>query len=370
MSPYVLVCTTIIYALVLSQCCILMNVYVRPGLLRLLLMIPLILLHLTLPPVMVDRNENVITLAIMSALISWWCSFKLIAFAWDRGAITQAIRLKYPTIAIAMLLVLPVTPVFQQRDVEDTRSKNSQKTSSQATVTSYAWRFITKIALLLATVHAITAYQLPDIVAHFLMAWGLYALLGGLMDGLSCVCLLVDGRVKLVPHFDQPYLSESLEIFWAKRWNRFAAGQLRSIVFDPLIDNCAVAPPDANDRVARFRRRQRAGLFRVAVATICTFAMSGIMHELVFYHLTGAISSGAGWFLFFSLNGVLVLVERAMWSRTAWYTNLPSYVRVAFTLALEVYVAELFFFKPVIQAGLDVAVIESVKETAASFVLV
>ena len=98
--------------------------------------------------------------------------------------------------------------------------------------------------------------------------------------------------------------------------------------------------------------------------------MSGIMHELVFYHLTGAISSGAGWFLFFSLNGVLVLVERAMWSRTAWYTNLPSYVRVAFTLALEVYVAELFFFKPVILAGLDVAVIESVKETAASFVLV
>ena len=190
------------------------------------------------------------------------------------------------------------------------------------------------------------------------------------MDGLSCVCLLVDGRVKLVPHFDQPYLSESLEIFWAKRWNRFAAGQLHSIVFDPLIDNCAVAPPDANDRVARFRRRQRAGLFRVAVATICTFAMSGIMHELVFYHLTGAISSGAGWFLFFSLNGVLVLVERAMWSRTAWYTNLPSYVRVAFTLALEVYVAELFFFKPVIQAGLDVAVIESVKETTASFVLV
>lgn len=99
--------------------------------------------------------------------------------------------------------------------------------------------------------------------------------------------------LELEPQFNEPYLSSSLQDFWGRRWNLVVSRTLRPSVYDPVL--CVSA---------RFMGRKWAQL----PAVVCTFLVSALMHELIFYYM------GRTWptweiTWFFLLHGACLVVE-------------------------------------------------------------
>lgn len=318
---------------------------------RLACMLPLIALDVTLPAVLFDPATSLLPTAIASALLSFWKTLKLVGVVLHRGTVVEASERGWSVPAIAALLLLPVNLEF-----EKPRARAPRAASSIAECT---WRLVVKLVLLSVVVHALTAFTLLEFIAHVGQAFGLYLFLGALMDGLAGVCLLLDGgAVRLQPHFDAPYLSTSVADFWALRWNLFAAGLLRTVVFDPIVALRSGSRPAAENKPSA---RARPSAARRVLATLATFGVSGAAHELVFFHLTGAPTYRLGWYCFFQLNGVLVILERVLWLRSDLFNGAPAAARILFTLGLEMAIAEWLFFPPVSRVGLDARVIEDIK---------
>ena len=77
--------------------------------------------------------------------------------------------------------------------------------------------------------------HVPAIVAQYMHAFGLYALMGLLLDSTGAAAKPLFGMT-LARHFDQPYISKSIREFWGKRWNLVAGSALRSLVYDPIVE--------------------------------------------------------------------------------------------------------------------------------------
>lgn len=66
-------------------------------------------------------------------------------------------------------------------------------------------------------------------------AWFLYSWGCGIQDVSLFVSLLVV-NIKLEDSFNQPYLSDSFSDFWARRWNRVMAKQLKDLCYEPIVE--------------------------------------------------------------------------------------------------------------------------------------
>ncbi|CAM8878257.1 unnamed protein product [Rhodiola kirilowii] len=78
-------------------------------------------------------------------------------------------------------------------------------------------------------------------------------------------------RYEVVPIFDKPYLSTSLQQFWGKKWNKYSSLMLRLNVYDP----------------ARYLLNPLIGTAPARLtATLTTLAVSGMMHEVMLYYIT------------------------------------------------------------------------------------
>ncbi|MCL7034979.1 hypothetical protein MKW94_014532 [Papaver nudicaule] len=103
----------------------------------------------------------------------------------------------------------------------------------------------------------------------------------------------------LAPQFDEPYLSNSLEEFWGRRWNLVVTSILRSTVYEPV---CCISTPILGKK------------FGPLPGVFLTFVVSGLMHDKVVKKSTnnrwelnpwvsrvltiGFLSSTAVWLLF------------------------------------------------------------------------
>ncbi|KAF7151092.1 hypothetical protein RHSIM_Rhsim02G0097100 [Rhododendron simsii] len=99
--------------------------------------------------------------------------------------------------------------------------------------------------------------------------------------------------LELEPQFDKPYLSTSLQDFWGRRWNLVVSRTLRPSVYDPVL--CVSA---------QFMGQKWAQL----PAVVCTFLVSALMHELIFYYMGRTRPT---WEItwFFLLHGACLVVE-------------------------------------------------------------
>lgn len=132
----------------------------------------------------------------------------------------------------------------------------------------------------------------------------LYAFLGAVLDIVALAAVYVGG-LKVLPHFNQPYLSYSLADFWGRRWNMMTANLLKAVVYSPIVEGSFVRtlPLKGNGSSAR-----------MAMAVCATFVVSGIMHEVVYVSAAG--HTHFEWFMFFAAQGPLLLLEKAMQGRT------------------------------------------------------
>ncbi|KAI8567277.1 hypothetical protein RHMOL_Rhmol02G0108400 [Rhododendron molle] len=76
--------------------------------------------------------------------------------------------------------------------------------------------------------------------------------------------------LELEPQFNQPYLSTSVQNFWGRRWNLIVSRTLHSTVYElalcisaQVIGRKLASPP----------------------IVMCTFAVSTLMHEILFYYM-------------------------------------------------------------------------------------
>lgn len=101
---------------------------------------------------------------------------------------------------------------------------------------------------------------------------------------------------EIEPQFNEPYLSTSLQDFWGRRWNLMVTGILRPTVYNP---------------VRHIIRSYVGSTYATSAATLATFVVSGLMHEVIYYYLARAPPTWeVTWF--FVLHGVCTSVEVAV----------------------------------------------------------
>jgi hypothetical protein len=77
--------------------------------------------------------------------------------------------------------------------------------------------------------------------------------------------------------------------FWGRRWNRVAGSKFRSTVYEPICGGIALQAAGGAMHQAR-GPPQRVPAWRRIAAMCATFAASGLVHELAFFHLTRRVS--------------------------------------------------------------------------------
>ncbi|KAE8678039.1 hypothetical protein F3Y22_tig00111445pilonHSYRG00013 [Hibiscus syriacus] len=100
-------------------------------------------------------------------------------------------------------------------------------------------------------------------------------------------------RVEHEPHFKSPHLASSLQDFWGRRWNLRVLETLRLVIYYPI--------RSVSIRIIGDRSSSLPPVF-------VTFAVSGLIHELLYYSILRAKPT---WEItwFFVLHGVLVDME-------------------------------------------------------------
>lgn len=278
----------------------------RAGWPRVLALSPFTLLLLLLPTLF-DHNTEVLSLCVTAALFGWWASWKVVLMAFGRATLPRTASTP-SYVALLLLPVLlpppPLAPLPQQPAGTELRA--GQKLTSLRTlllrcsVKLVTLRVVCGVMLLpfmanrsaaqLDASYAARLLQLyaPATLARNVMyALGLYCFLGAMMDVL---CAAASGflGVSLAPHFGDPLRSASLSEFWAQRWNLFAAGLLRRIVYDPIVDgrllgsdvdNAPLGGAAAAQRAIGGGRQQHPPARRRAVGVCATFLASGVAHE-------------------------------------------------------------------------------------------
>ncbi|CAN6472147.1 unnamed protein product [Victoria cruziana] len=143
--------------------------------------------------------------------------------------------------------------------------------------------------------------------------------------------------VELQSQFNRPYLSTSLGDFWGRRWNLVVTTVLRPAVYYPVRSACSRLVGSSPARL---------------VATLATFLVSGLMHELILYYLIAEPPTWE-WAAFFVLHGFLASGELCL----KWVVrgpSLPRLVSVLLTLTVLYVTATWLFYPPLMRKSLDV----------------
>ncbi|XP_072987980.1 probable long-chain-alcohol O-fatty-acyltransferase 5 [Typha latifolia] len=289
------------------------SAHLRPGLPRLISLLPLLLLFPFLP-----FSFSSIHLRGISAFFLVWLSlFKLLLLSFDRGPLHPSL----PLLSFVFVASLPVKLHQSKPEPKPTSHFNSLLSS-------------TIKVLLLAFL--LSLYRFKNQMNHYLLL-GLYCihmylaleLVLASAKAIACGVLGMD----LEPQFNKPYFSSSLRDFWGRRWNLMVSAVLRPAVYGPV--------------------KSRWG---TAAGVVATFLVSGLMHEVMFYYLTLRSPTGEVT-AFFLVNGVSVAAEGRWAGRKGWWRP-PKAVATPLTLGFVAATGFWLFFPPIIRSGTDEVVLE------------
>lgn len=318
----------------------------KPGPARLLTCIPLIVCN-TLTPLAFDHRNEVVAAACMFVSFVWLGTFKIAGFAFERGPLVQ--RLTFAQ--FQAVLNFPFT--LQASGMGARTLANSQLCKDGGKHRSLLLTFAVKGTLLALFVHLIPLFRTQRIIMELLYAFALFFFLGVLMDSTASLASGMLG-VQIAQHFNQPYLACSLTDWWSRRWNLTVGYCLRFLCYDPVVEGRLI--PDGAvtaDRPSKFRR---------FLGTQLAFFVSGAMHELALWYLTGRMTGH--WLLFFSMQAPLLAVEselRREMKRRGWHV--PIWAAVPLTLSFLLLLADWLFFPPCFITKLDMRVTDSIRES-------
>ncbi|GJS85327.1 acyl-CoA--sterol O-acyltransferase 1-like protein [Tanacetum coccineum] len=265
----------VVYASTSLTYCYYIAKLIPKGFTRLLTFLPVVLLFVSIPLFF----NSVHLIGAISFLISWLANFKLILFAFGKGPLSP------PFISLSHFLSFACFPI----------GKHKNTTSShKSSLMSYGLKGL----LLVIFLKGYYDYgdQMTPMMGWILLAFSVYFCLEVMLGLSSKIMGLILLEVELDPQFDKPYLSTSLQDFWGRRWNVMVNRVLYPTVYNPV----------------RTLSSRVIGRFWAPIpAILTTFAVSGLMHELIFFYFT---RDWPTWdtMLFFCLHGVSLVMEIAI----------------------------------------------------------
>ncbi|KAI3795755.1 hypothetical protein L1987_38412 [Smallanthus sonchifolius] len=284
--------------------CFFVGKIVPKGLPRLLTILPIIILFLTIPLSL----TSVHSIGVISFFISWLANFKLILFAFEKGPLSSR------SIPLATFFATACFPIHV---TQSTKGLSNPKNPSKKTLT-----YITKpllLTLFLRIYHNNRDVMNP-MLAWIFFGFSVYLMLE-LLVTLTSTIVGMFLKLELDPQFNEPYLATSLQDFWGRRWNVMVNRILHPTIYDPML---------------KLSNRVMGHLWAPVPAILTTFAVSGLMHELIFFYFSRAWPT---WevMLFFCLHGVCLVMEivikkviKGKWSLPR---QLTASLVVAFVLA-------------------------------------
>ncbi|XP_065864706.1 probable long-chain-alcohol O-fatty-acyltransferase 1 [Euphorbia lathyris] len=259
--------------------------------------------------------------AIASVFISWSANFKLILFAFDNGPLASTSSLlQFISIAILPIRINNIHP-----NSPPPAPKFPQISTLIWPIKVFLFAILVKIDDYKDRVDHKTVLVMYCFVVYLLVE-----IVFGIGNALVCAIL----NMELDPPSDQPYFSTSLQDFWGRRWNLMITNLLRHTVYKPT-RQCLGGV---------------LGKWSPPVAVLATFVVSGLMHELLFYHVTRVTPT---WEVtcFFLLHGICLVVENDLKSKLRGKWKLHWLVSGPLTVGFVVVTAIWLFFPPVIRTN-------------------
>uniref|UniRef100_A0A1J3K8V4 Putative long-chain-alcohol O-fatty-acyltransferase 7 n=1 Tax=Noccaea caerulescens TaxID=107243 RepID=A0A1J3K8V4_NOCCA len=258
--------------------CYLLPPKIKPGVIRLVSILPVCALFLVLPLFFSYLVFSFITLFFLGV-----ANLRLILFSFDQGPLFP---LPSNLFQFTCFTCFPI-----QRQQQNPKSQDQ----------IFKWIFPVKVAIFLVLLQVYNHRQnFPPTLLLILHPLNVYLSVEIFLAILRNMLTIILG-CDLEPHFNEPYLATSLQDFWGRRWNLIVSATLRESVYMPV-------------------RRLCQGLISSQYATLigvfATFIFSGVAHEVVFLYQTREMPTGEVT-LFFVLHGVCTTAEVAL-KRTAF----------------------------------------------------
>jgi hypothetical protein len=298
-------------------------------------------------PLAFHPDTEIVTLCVMGLNAMWLGSCKALGWAAGRGPLTEPLTLTQ-FIAVA---TMPITPVLTTAASASSKAGRARQGETGHGALASIADFIAKFVGLAGIVILLQGMTtLPDLVREFLYAFGLYTVLGVVMNPLAAVCLTLI-NLRVAPHFDRPYLSSSLADFWSRRWNLNTGYTMRFLIYDPVCEGRIVRKEAAEVTLPSTARR--------ALAVCASFVASAALHEVFILYLRRRLSGY--WFAFFAVQGPLLLLEsmgrRALKSRGV---VVPRVLTVPLTLGVLLFLGHTLFYPDILRMGIPQAVLRNV----------
>ncbi|KAL4439034.1 hypothetical protein ABPG77_006971 [Micractinium sp. CCAP 211/92] len=236
-------------------------------------------------PLLYDRVTEPAS-TVVAINFPWLSNLTVVSWAMGRGALAQTRPLAG---TFAFLLAGAAIPA----DATSARPGAAPPPAHRSSLLRVGF----KLVLLLGAVCAFECWHLPGPISSGLQSVTLYLFISSALEGAALVAWLLSG-LPAAPQFDLPMLSSSLGDFWGRRWNTVAGIKHRQAVFEPICEGFVAKPGGSKRRPSHLRR---------ALAVCATFAVSGVVHEMGYFYMTGRLSGR--WMLFFSLQGPLLVIE-------------------------------------------------------------
>ncbi|XVF77324.1 hypothetical protein PTKIN_Ptkin14bG0033900 [Pterospermum kingtungense] len=311
----------------LSYCHFLVS-KVPKGKLRLFCLLPIIYLFTILPFYL----SHVFPRGLTASFISWFGSFKLLLFAFDKGPLSSHLE-PCPFIHFILKACVPVKIKEYAKNPSPQTPQTSQNSSPRHSKWPLNWPTKVLLFAILVSAHNHKQHVHPKIV---LLSYScLVYLLIDIVFDISNGLLYATIGLELDPPSNEPYLSTSLQDFWGKRWNIMVTDLLRHTIYKP---------------VRSFSDMFLGPKWAPLPAILATFVVSGLMHEALFYFMTRASPT---WEVtcYFVLHGACVLVEVELKRVFSGQPQLHWAVSTPLTVGFVVGTATWLFFPPLLRTG-------------------
>ncbi|XP_047942169.1 acyl-CoA--sterol O-acyltransferase 1-like [Salvia hispanica] len=288
---------------------------------RLAAFLPVVCLFLLLPL----ELHSVHLVGTTGFFLAWLATFKLLMLAFHQGPLSTT-----PPLSLPRFLAVACLPIKLRRD--DSYKKDTGR-MHRSLLINYSVKGALFVVLL-------KVYEYDDRIHPILIkatySCHVYLCLELILAMAAAMARgLVGAEVER--QFNEPYLSTSLQDFWGRRWNLMVTRILRPTVYQPVLGWSAGVVG-----------REWAPL----PAVVATFAVSGVMHELIFFYL-GRVRPTWEISLFFLLHGFSLAAEIVVKKVVDGRWSLPAPVAKLLTVAFVLVTALWLFLPPLMRCKGD-----------------
>ncbi|XP_030552997.1 acyl-CoA--sterol O-acyltransferase 1-like [Rhodamnia argentea] len=331
---FVFVWISVVTALIYCRC---ISGLVPAGHKRFFFFLPVFLLFFLLPLRLTTMSLGGLT----GFFITWLCNLKLLLLARDKGPLAPPPLPSQP-LSLSLFVAIACLPIKIGPSVGSAASKNGVGDGLKSPA-NYVAKCILEASLL---PFLLWSNYVHEVVLMMAYSVHMYLTLELSLAVVGAAASRLIG-VTLEPQFDELYLATSLQDFWGRRWNLMVARILRPSVYEPI-----------RSASGHLVGRQWAHL----PAVLAAFAVSALMHELIFYFIGRKEPT---WVVtwFFLLQGVAVAAEVAAKKAlrgTRW--QLPAVVSRPLTLGFVAVTGFWLFLPPLLRCD---AVAKTGRETIA-----